>query len=109
MQLFNWQKKSRRELFMYALTTVLIIMLAAHPELRLFLPLIDAVGLDLMLLFVCAQALDYFRPFALIALHKILKPLAAKLYRLVLFCFGWMAPYVEARVAAHYDARNIAR
>ena len=109
MQLFDWQKKSKRELTMYMLTTLLIVMLAAHPELRLLLPLIDAVGLDLILLFIGAQALDYVRPFALIAYHKFLRPLAAKLYRLMLFFFGIAGPYVEARIATHYCAHNAAR
>ncbi len=107
--MFDGQKKSKRELTMYVLTTILIIMLSFHPELRLFLPLIDAVGLDLILLFIGAQALDYVRPFALIAYHRFLRPLAAKLYRLLLFFFGIAGPYVEASIATHYNARHATR
>lgn len=43
---------------MLILTMVVIVILASHPELRLFLPLVDALGLDLLLLLVGAQFLD---------------------------------------------------
>ena len=60
--LFNWRQKSLRQQIILVLTLVVVVVLASHPELRLFLPLVDALGLDLLLLLIGAQFLDYARP-----------------------------------------------
>ena len=93
---------------MLMLTVVLVIVLASHPELRLFLPLLDALGLDLLLLLISMQFLDYARPLALMAHRSVLLPLASALYGAVLFFFGMMGPYVDARVATCRQWRNTA-
>jgi hypothetical protein len=100
MKLFDWREKSWRQRVMLALTIVVVVVLASHPELRLFLPLVDALGLDLLLLLIGMQFLDYVRPSLSIAKRHILLPLADKVYSLTLFLFGMAGPYVDARVAA---------
>jgi hypothetical protein len=106
MNSFDWQKKNWRERIMLGLTVVLVIALASHPELRLFLSLLDALGLDLLLLLISVQFLDYARPLVLITHRRIILPLSSKLYGIVLFFFGMMGPYVDARVATHLQWRN---
>ena len=93
---------------MLALTLVLVVVLASHPELRLFLPVLDALGLDLVVLLVGVQLLAFARPLARQANRRILLPLAALLYSAFLFFLGMMGPYVNARVGSCRQLRNIA-
>ena len=108
MNLFDWRKKSWRQRIILALTIVLVVVLASHPELRLFLPLLDALGLDLLLLLFGMQFLDYVRPSLSIANRHIFLPLSNKLYWLTLFFFGMAGPYVDARVSTYRLSRKSA-
>jgi len=62
MKLFKWREKTWWQRSVLILTVIVVVVLASHPELRLFLPLVDALGLDLLLLLMGAQFLDYVRP-----------------------------------------------
>lgn len=98
MKRFNWRDKTRRQRVFLMLTIVVTVMLVSHPELRLLLPLIDALGLELLVVLISTQLMNYLRP-ALHVLHdKLLRPSASRLYCLVLFMFGIAAPGVDVRV-----------
>jgi hypothetical protein len=98
MKIFDWRKKHWYRQAMLVLTIILVVVLASHPELRLLLPIIDAMGLDLLLLLISAQFLDYVRPW-LHAVHRtVIGPLAKRVYALAIFLFGTAGPYVDAQV-----------
>lgn len=105
---FQWRQKSLRQQVMLVLTIVVVIALASHPELRLFLPLIDALGLDLLLLLIGAQFLDYARPFLFTLNRLVMAPLARKFYSSVIYFFGIMGPYLDARVSIYRHAHGTA-
>ena len=106
MTLYDWREKSWRQRVFLLLTVVVVVVLASHPELRLFLPLVDALGLDLLMLLIGAQVIDFLRPWLLIAYGQIARPLAARAYELVLFFLGIAGPYVDARVATYRLSRD---
>ena len=106
MKLFDSREKSWRQRVMLVLTIVLVVVLASHPELRLFLPLVDALGLDLLLLLIGVQFLDFVRPLLSIVGRHVLLPLVDRIYSLTLFFFGMAGPYVDARVATYRLSRN---
>jgi hypothetical protein len=108
MQLFEWRKKGWYRQAIFVLTIVLVIVLASHPELRLLLPLVDALGLDLLLLLISAQFLDYARPFLYVVHRSVVLPLARWSYSLAIFFLGIVGPYVEARVLAYRLSRGTA-
>jgi hypothetical protein len=95
----------RRRLFFLA-TIVAIVLLSAHPELRLFVPLMDAFGFDLFALLVGAQAWDYLRPTAHWVRDRLAIPLARRAYALALFLSGFMGPLVDAEVASRFGRRG---
>ena len=99
MKIFEWRKKTWYQRVIFALTIICIIELASHPELRLLLPAIDALGLDLLVLLISAQLLDYARPALYITHRSVLIPLSRRLYALLIFMLGIMGPYVAARVS----------
>ncbi len=106
--LFNWRQKSLRQQIILVLTLVVVVVLASHPELRLFLPLVDALGLDLLLLLIGAQFLDYARPIFFELNRLVLAPLASKFYSFAIFSFGIMGPYVDARISTCRHTRRAA-
>ena len=106
--LFNWRQKSLRQQIILVLTLVVVVVLASHPELRLFLPLVDALGLDLLLLLIGTQFLDYARPIFFEFNRLVLAPLASKFYSFAIFFFGIMGPYVDARVSTCRHTRRAA-
>lgn len=55
MKLADWNTPVWRRRFWATLTFVSIVLLAAHPELRLLVPLIDAIGLDLFIAMIGFQ------------------------------------------------------
>ena len=106
MKLFDWRNKSWRERIMLILTIIVVVVLASHPELRLFLPLVDALGLDLLLALMGAQFLDYMRPLLYMLHHNIVLPSAVRLYSLIIFFFGIAGPYLDARIATCRFSHN---
>ena len=106
MKLFNWREKSWRQRAFWLLTVLVVVVLASHPELRLFLPLVDALGLDLLMLLIGVQLLDFIKPGLVIAHRQFARPLAVRAYSLVLYFLGIAGPYVDARVATYRLSRN---
>ena len=90
------KNKTWRQRIFLILTVIVIVMLLMHPELRIFLPLLDALGLELLLAIMLSQAIEFFRPGFYLFIRHVARPSATKLYALVLFFFGFAGPYVEA-------------
>lgn len=100
------QNKSWRQCIFLVLTIIVIVMLMMHPELRLFLPLLDALGLELLLAIMASQFLEFIRPALHVLVRHVARPLAAKAYALVLFLFGIAGPYVDASVTSFIASRR---
>ena len=106
MKLFEWRRKLWYQRITLVLTIVLIILFSSHPELRLLLPLIDALGLDLLMLLVGAQLWSFVRPFFFSLHRSVVLPVAKRTYWLAVFLLGSAGPYFEARVAAYLGRRG---
>lgn len=81
---------------------VVFAVLASHPELRLFLPFIDAVGLDLFLVLLAGQLWGYLGPAARVAYSSAILPFARAAYRALIFFLGCIGPYVHARLCSRF-------
>lgn len=55
MNLVDWKNPVLRRRLWATLTFLSIVLLAAHPELRLLVPLIDAIGLDIFIALIGIQ------------------------------------------------------
>ena len=84
------------------LTVALTVLLATHPELRLLVPVIDALGLDVFLLLCGAQALSWGNA----ALQLYGRPLLRTLYRALLYFLGIAGPGVDALVRSHLHVQS---
>ena len=93
-------RRGWREQLLLIATLVAFAVLASHPALRLLLPLLDAVGLDLFLVLFGGPLWYYAAPVLLGAWHHVLRPCARHGYRATLFVLGITGPYAEACVAA---------
>jgi hypothetical protein len=75
------KKSNLRKRVLGALSLLLLISLASHPELRLLVPFLDAVGLDLFMALVGTQALmflgDTLGPFLLVLWQRMLPAIRA--------------------------------
>ena len=95
---------------MAILTVVVIVLLAAHPELRLMIPLVDSLGLDLLLVLMSAQILDVCKAQVMPLLYwlhrNLLPPLAGALHRWFPFFYGAEGQFVTARVALYLHPRK---
>lgn len=100
MRIFEWRKNSWYRRAIFVLTLILIVLLAAHPELRLLLPLVDTMGLDILLFLISAQLLDYVRPAFTFLFHSAVIPLTRRIFFLAIYLLGIMGPYVEARISS---------
>ena len=65
---------------MAIVTVVLVVLLASHPELRLLVPFIDAVGIDLFAMVIGAHLWSYIRLGLLKVYRQFLLPVAQRLY-----------------------------
>jgi hypothetical protein len=101
MRFSNLQASKWRRYGLAALTLVVFVLLATHPELRLLVPVIDAVGLDVLLVLCGAQALSSSRA----AIRLYVLPLVARLYGAVLYFLGIAAPGVDDLVRSHLVSR----
>ena len=110
MRLFDWRNKNWRGRTMAVLTIVVIVLLAAHPELRLMIPLVDSLGLDLLLILMSAQILDLCRahvmPLLYCSQRNLLPPLARKLHYWFPFFYGAEGQFVTARIALYFHSRQ---
>lgn len=88
MKLFKWRENNWWQRGTLIMTILLVVLLSSHPELRLFLPLIDVLGLDLLLILVTSQFLDYIKPSLWWCYGAVLLPVAGKLRSVLLFLDG---------------------
>jgi hypothetical protein len=58
----NVSRMDWREWTLSAVTMTLVVLFACHPELRLLIPLIDVVGIDVFAVLLGAQAWGYLKP-----------------------------------------------
>jgi hypothetical protein len=107
MQLFNWRAKTWRQRALPALTVFLVLLLASHPELRLLLPIIDALGLDLLLLLVSAQLTHYLRPALAIAYAQAILPGANWIRCNLFFLGGYTGLYADLRLSAWTKGNHV--
>ena len=97
MKFLWWREKPWRQRALLVLTAVVLVLLAAHPELRLLVPVVDLLGLDLVVLLAASPLLEALRP-AWSAVREYLPPLATQLYFLFIFSLGIVGPYVDGRL-----------
>jgi len=111
------------------LTWLLILAFISHPELRLLVPLLDSLGLELLLGLAGLQLLDVYRervapcaalfvrrvlhPAAIAAVdafaHGTTRPLGRVLWNLLLTGSGYVGTALAFKLAAfHRAARNAA-
>ena len=101
MNLLGWRTKSWRQRVVLIATIVLVCLLLAHPELRLFAPLLDALGLDMLLLLMASQLHEYLRP-ALSQFLQYANPAVLFLYALCLFLLGHIGPYFDGYLRTEF-------
>ena len=87
------------------LTFTVVVLLATHPELRLLIPIIDAIGLDALFLLCSAQALSS----ASAANRLYLLPLLRRLYSGLLYFLGIAGPAVDSFVRSRLASRLVPR
>jgi hypothetical protein len=92
MRFLAWRNDSRIRTILIVLTVIATIALAAHPELRLLVPVVDSLGLDLMVLLLGSQLLEFARP--------MLQPLASVAWRSVVYMLGILGPYLDGALRA---------
>lgn len=98
MKIFEWRKNQWYRYAMIVMTVVAVIVLAANPEFRLLLPLVDALGLDLLLLIMGAQLFDSLKPLLNVLRNRVAAPLVKNLWSVVVYFLGVAGPYADARV-----------
>ena len=108
MKLLDWPNKSLRGRVLFIATLATVILFSFHPELRLLVPLVDALGIDLLVLLFSSQLWSYMKPFLLAAHRLVVLPLARKCYSIAIFFFGYGGPYVEAKLAARFPHLGVA-
>lgn len=101
MNLFNWRREKWQKHAVTTLTFVVLVFIVSHPELRLLLPLIDAMGLDVLLTLLSVQCIslfgDYVKP-ALRLMHRnLVPPLAGKCHSLMMFLTGSPGHYLTIK------------
>jgi hypothetical protein len=89
-------------------SAVIIILLASHPELRLLVPLVDALGLDLFIFLLGAQAWEQFKPVAAMLYRVVVRPAGRNIYSTAIFFFGYLGPYVHARISTSIRGYRLA-
>jgi len=94
-----WRNKSWQQRALLIATAVALFLLAAHPELRLLVPVLDLLGLDLFVLLAASPLIDALRP-ATSAARGYLLPVADQLYFYFIFFLGIAGPYVDGRLRA---------
>ena len=113
MNLFKWREKNWWQRGTLIMTILVVVLLSSHPELRLFLPLIDVLGLDLLLVLMTSQFLDYVKPSLWWFYNAVLLPVAAKLHSVLLFldgpfghCVAVKVFYLHSRVWPNYAIKG---
>jgi hypothetical protein len=104
MRLLSWRDKPWQKRALLVLTAVLLVLLAAHPELRLLVPVVDLLGIDLFVLLAASPLLEALRP-ALNVVRDAL-PRADQLYFYGIFCLGIAGPYIDGLLRAGARGRS---
>ena len=84
-------KRWLNRLILFA-TVIVILSIASHPELRLLVPVMDVLGLDVFILVVGFQSWSVVRPLAVWVFTRAVLPMCSAFYRTLLFMFGYMGP-----------------
>lgn len=92
----NWRRQG-----LVLLTLVVMLLFAAHPELRLLIPIVDALGVDVMFMLCGAQVLTCSQA----ALRSVALPLFGKIYAGMIYFLGISGPGVDASVRTHLASR----
>jgi hypothetical protein len=81
MKIIDWRSPHWRKRFWTLLTVVTVVMFASHPELRLLVPVLDAIGLDVFLallgLHLTTLLSATLQPLFLAAWHRLVPVLRA--------------------------------
>ena len=94
MQFPGWLTRTLRRRIVLVATVALVLLLLAHPELRLLAPVVDALGADMLLLLMASQLHEYLRP-VLIQLGELSSPALMAAYALCIYGLGIVGPYVD--------------
>ena len=94
MNFLGWRTKTGRQRAMLIVTVVLVFLLMAHPELRLLAPVVDALGVDMLLLLMASQLHEYFRPL-IGQLGQYSMPALTFPYALCIYLLGIIGPYLD--------------
>jgi hypothetical protein len=105
MKILEWRHKAWFRTLLMVLTVVATVLLAAHPELRLLLPVLDGLGLDLLVLLVGGQLLHFARPPLELLWWRVLEPLARGSYRAFIYSLGFMGPYLDGALSVRFAAK----
>lgn len=98
MQKFKWRKERWYRCSIAVATVLAIVALASHPELRLLLPLVDVLGLDIFIFLIGSQVFTFVQPLASSFYRAILRPALRRVFSLAMFLLGVSGPYPEAHV-----------
>jgi len=104
MKFLAWRDKPWQKRALLVLTAVLLVLLAAHPELRLLVPVLDLLGIDLFVLLAASPLLDTLRP-ALDAAWRVLQPLGGPRYFCLIFFLGMAGPYADGMLRVRARSR----
>jgi hypothetical protein len=61
MKGINWRHPKSRSRFFALLTVILVVCMFAHPELRLLAPVVDALGVDMLIALTSFQLIAILR------------------------------------------------
>jgi hypothetical protein len=104
MQLFDWRDKDFRERAMVVVTIMALVVLASHPELRVFYLLVETCGLDVLLMLFGFQFAFLFVTYAK-PLHRFIAPLSTLIQSWLLFYSPYEAHSLRAQ---YYHSRSSA-
>ena len=108
MKIFTPREREWQHYTWLIATVVVVVLLASHPELRVLIPVIDVMGLDVLVLLVGSQLWEYARPYLVLGQAKVVRPFAVRGYVMLLFFFGYMSIYVDASVRSYYTGIRFA-
>ena len=103
MKFLWWREKPWQQRVLLVLTVVALFLFAAHPELRLLIPVVDLLGLDLFFLLAASQLMDAIRP-SLDWTCRALQPTAVQLYFYFIFSLGFVGPYFDGLLRSRSGA-----
>jgi hypothetical protein len=92
--LARWRQPSWRKRVVLLATIVLLVVFASHPELRLLVPILDSLGLDLFLLLIGTQLYHHVLP--------MLRTIAGAAYAACIYLLGISGPFVEGWVVDRF-------